>query len=360
MPGLNLDLFSWLGFIALGQGSVILLYLATIIRKGIAKEALVFGVICMLLFNLIHDLLVHIRLLLDLTFFWGLGGIFNPLMVVLIFFVIRSEPFNKRDLLHFVFPLLYILYRFIYKFSLPLQVENLVYYYLHTNEQIIRITPNFILNLFTNCLFPIPYLYVSVFILFKLKNYSWKNWNIIILSVGIILFLNQIFFYSNQLWVGATLWIWKVKVGFMILQVGMLCLGLLLIINPEEKGPKYQDSSLSIGFSKKYYADFIKILELQKAYTDPSISLQSIADQMGVYSKHLSQAINEQSGNNFKDLINAYRILEAQKRLSDASQNHYTVESIGYEVGFNSKTTFYRTFKQTCNMSPAKYRKLYS
>lgn len=60
---------------------------------------------------------------------------------------------------------------------------------------------------------------------------------------------------------------------------------------------------------------------------------------------------------NFFDYINSYRIENAKRLLKSGKFNTLSVEGIGYDCGFNTKATFYATFKKTTGFSPAEFRK---
>ncbi|MES9930149.1 MAG: helix-turn-helix domain-containing protein, partial [Candidatus Thiodiazotropha sp. 6PDIVS] len=71
---------------------------------------------------------------------------------------------------------------------------------------------------------------------------------------------------------------------------------------------------------------------------------------------YLSQVINEQSGYNFFDFINRYRVDEAKRCLTTPS-GQSNVLSIALDSGFNSKSAFYTAFKRHTGQTPSQYRK---
>ena len=59
---------------------------------------------------------------------------------------------------------------------------------------------------------------------------------------------------------------------------------------------------------------------------------------------------------NFYDLINGYGIEEAKRLLLNPRNRNYTILSIGFEAGFNSKTTFNPVFKKFTGLTPTEFR----
>lgn len=92
-------------------------------------------------------------------------------------------------------------------------------------------------------------------------------------------------------------------------------------------------------------------------YLNPTLSLTSLAESVSISSSLLSQIINQGSGCNFSDYINQLRVAKAKEFLKDSTFQQYTIESIGLECGFNSKSTFYAAFKKFTNITPVEFRK---
>lgn len=96
-------------------------------------------------------------------------------------------------------------------------------------------------------------------------------------------------------------------------------------------------------------------VEGQQVYLQPDLTLDSLSQYVGIHPKTLSLLINQHFCLNFNDFINQYRVQEAQRRLVSQQYAHLTIEGIGQEVGFNSKTTFNRAFKAFAKMTAKEY-----
>ncbi|MCQ0113012.1 helix-turn-helix domain-containing protein [Zhouia amylolytica] len=93
----------------------------------------------------------------------------------------------------------------------------------------------------------------------------------------------------------------------------------------------------------------------EKPYLDSEISLQKLALLLNLPEKQLSQLINQQTGKHFFDYINEFRINEAKILLKENPD--LTVLEILYDIGFNSKSSFYTAFKKQTSQTPTAYRK---
>lgn len=100
------------------------------------------------------------------------------------------------------------------------------------------------------------------------------------------------------------------------------------------------------------------LMENEKPYLQPALTLEKLASQLQMPTRSLSNMINRQFSCNFFEFINAYRIDEAKRLLSEPSSVQKNMLDIMYEVGFNSKATFNTLFKKKLGMTPSEYRKL--
>ncbi len=98
-------------------------------------------------------------------------------------------------------------------------------------------------------------------------------------------------------------------------------------------------------------------MENQKPYMDYELNLERLANQLQMPEKELSILINHYLGKHFFDFVNTYRINEAKSILANPECADKTILEILYEVGFNSKSSFYTAFKKATGCTPTQYRK---
>jgi putative ABC transport system permease protein len=100
-----------------------------------------------------------------------------------------------------------------------------------------------------------------------------------------------------------------------------------------------------------------KIVEANLYYQDPELTLRSLAETLNLSPNELSRIINMAFGKNFNDFINEYRIREVTRKMQDPAYDRMTLLGIALDAGFNSKSTFNRTFRQMTGKSPAEYKR---
>lgn len=125
----------------------------------------------------------------------------------------------------------------------------------------------------------------------------------------------------------------------------------------ENEFVKYQKSSPGDDVIQNVYEKLITRMAQEKLYKDPDLNLNYVAQLLDVHPNILSQTINSVENKNFYDYINRQRV-EEFKRIASLSENQkYTILSLAFESGFNSKTSFNRNFKKYMNCSPSEFLK---
>ena len=124
------------------------------------------------------------------------------------------------------------------------------------------------------------------------------------------------------------------------------------------KSEKYKLSTLSAEKTREYAQLLEKVMEKDKLYLDPELTLAKLAATAAIPAKHLSQIINEQYQLNFNDFINRYRVDEARRKLLDPAAKDFKLLRIAFESGFNSKSVFNSAFKKGTGFSPSEFRRL--
>jgi len=98
-----------------------------------------------------------------------------------------------------------------------------------------------------------------------------------------------------------------------------------------------------------------QLMEVEKLYSQETLSLSSLAEQMEINTHQLSELINTRFGKSFSQLVREYRIQEAQRMLIEEPKS--SVLSIGLSTGFTSQSNFYSAFREITGMPPGNYRK---
>ena len=130
--------------------------------------------------------------------------------------------------------------------------------------------------------------------------------------------------------------------------------------NTEEEGEKKEEEDTEND--KVATADDNRIMLLVKkemstryAYRETDLTAELLADRLGIHRNTLSHAINRATDYNFSQYVNSFRIKEAIRIMQKKNLDEIRIDEIYERVGFGSRTSFYRAFKQFTGLTPAEF-----
>lgn len=147
---------------------------------------------------------------------------------------------------------------------------------------------------------------------------------------------------------------------------------ILQMIEKEFNDKKEFYSEVISGYLEVLFAILIRVNNLSKvedvkyanvdfksivSYIEKNIKTvtpSAVAIYSGYNFPYFSKLFKKHMGKNLSEYINLTKLNMASKLLSETDRR---IETIGYEVGFNNKSYFYRVFKRYYGVTPEEYRK---
>jgi AraC-like DNA-binding protein len=96
-------------------------------------------------------------------------------------------------------------------------------------------------------------------------------------------------------------------------------------------------------------------LRREKPYLNPDFELANIASALKVNSKQVSFACKHVLDIKFTDLRAQLRVEHAKELLKKGLSESITIDAIGVDSGFKSRSTYYDAFKAETGMTPSQY-----
>jgi AraC-like DNA-binding protein len=326
---------------------------------------------------------------------------------------LSPTPFapNFMQILGFYLPLISspILYLYIYSFSLgndfswkkywihllPFTVFSFICFYLNlTHSDSIMYKdglpifsnnfPNWFKNTLTIPLALIPgfYTILSLRVLLNYQklipeNYSytekinlnWLKWIVVsLLVVFVTLFplitygvnLGLVTYQNLFAVVGSILTFYLFFIGFFGIRQTTVFTNIPIETNFERtiiSKPNYKNSGLNDEMVDDFFQKLTLHMEENRPYLDENLSLATLANQLDLTSNQLSQIINQKTSSNFFNFINGYRVEAVKERLKNPAFAHYSILAIGFDCGFQSKSSFNKIFKQMVGKTPLGFQK---
>ncbi len=116
---------------------------------------------------------------------------------------------------------------------------------------------------------------------------------------------------------------------------------------------EYKRSSLKPEDAFKIHIELQELMTKTKPYLNPKLTIRELAHSLAISTNHLSQVINQNEKVNFHDFVNKYRVEEFIQRAKN--NDTYSLLSLAYDSGFNSKSTFNSVFKKLKSTTPSQY-----
>ncbi|NOX95212.1 MAG: helix-turn-helix transcriptional regulator [Alphaproteobacteria bacterium] len=186
------------------------------------------------------------------------------------------------------------------------------------------------------------------------RSLDWLR-NMLLLFSGVWLFLG----IKQALWVSGVSWpLFSSALAFfeMFSIAAFAFLGLRqpalsfdqAIAAPSPRAPILTDAHMA-----RIAAKLISALNTDRLYAQSDLSLRKLSDVTGVTKNHISETLSQHLEVNFFDFVNRCRVDEAKRLLAETDE---TVLAVGFEVGFNSRSTFNAAFKKHGGSTPSAYR----
>jgi AraC-like DNA-binding protein len=321
------------------------------------------------------------------------GSIFSklslsPFILLLLPFIylyvkksIAEQPsVNRNEIKHFIIPLLLVLAGIYYNPLYRLENE------MHNNP---RLEVGIIVYLLVSVLYVVYYMYI-IYQQIRLHQKSIPdhfsyvsskitlNWVKIVLILfivnwlmtGIVISLN-IYQEQQVINAGMVFFINIALFSFAISYFGFLqptifqsikqpeAAGQAKVVKPDDRASKqkYQKSTLSEEQAKKYLEKVNQLLNSERIYLNPELTIQNVSEKLDIPKHHLTESLNTYMGKSFYTLINEYRIDSFKKMAADKNNKHLTLLALAYDSGFNSKSSFNMVFKNYTGLTPSQYMK---
>ena len=95
----------------------------------------------------------------------------------------------------------------------------------------------------------------------------------------------------------------------------------------------------------------------ERMYCDPNLTRTMVAEKLNISEGYLSELLGTNLKIGFNDFINTFRVDRTIKMFHDSQFHLFSIEAIGFEAGFKSKSVFYTAFKKVTQKTPGEYRK---
>ncbi len=190
-------------------------------------------------------------------------------------------------------------------------------------------------------------------------EFNWIKWLLYAVVFGfainfIVNTLGQMFSFDYKAY-WASYFALAVMIYFLSIQgfISVQKLSKPLLFVPEVQEPVKTDLNNIEQWKNKL--DFV--ITNERPYLRPDLTLNELARLVDTNTSIISKVINTGYQQNFNDFINRLRIEAVIAKMQTHELQRFTLMSIAFDCGFNSKATFNRAFHKFKGCSPSEYLK---
>lgn len=287
----------------------------------------------------------------------------------------RKKVFSRKDLIHFLPAIIYLIYSLVVFIVDKLILEE---FYFYADDRDKDLVFWYQMSGLLSMLF---YLFISLRYYQNYRKLSlqevsfadeiafkWvKNFAI---AFGLILVLRVLFFILNPEWgqFGRKYWYY---LCFSILlmyisitgysntirttiRLGLSQLGSFVPLEKEEIVETNMDTTEDLAL-QEWKHKITQLFETEHVYQNANLTLTDLAQQLSTNRNIISRSINQEFGMNFNDFVNEKRAEAVIAKLKNGEHRTNTLLGIALDCGFNSKTTFNRSFKKHTGSTPKQF-----
>jgi len=132
-------------------------------------------------------------------------------------------------------------------------------------------------------------------------------------------------------------------------------------IKLEQAGPdpteeRYRKSKLTDDMKEEIKTRILSYFKEKAPFFNPELSMLLLSEELNIPKHQLTEVLNTIIGKNFFQFVNEYRVEAVKQKLSDRSSDKFSIEVIGYDCGFSSKSSFFSVFKNITGHTPTQFK----
>lgn len=123
---------------------------------------------------------------------------------------------------------------------------------------------------------------------------------------------------------------------------------------PARKPAVPAKDEIMVSSEKPLWERIQQVMEQEDIWSDPSLSVESLARSCGTNVLYLGNSIKENTGWGANEYINRKRIGYVCQRLHEDPS--LSLQDVFYEAGYRARTTAWRNFREIVGVSPSEYK----
>ncbi|MEA3450783.1 MAG: helix-turn-helix domain-containing protein [Bacteroidota bacterium] len=119
---------------------------------------------------------------------------------------------------------------------------------------------------------------------------------------------------------------------------------------------KYKKSKLTDKKKNDIKDLLLLYFKNEKPYLNSDLNMLFLSKKLNIPKYQLTEILNTTIGKNFFQFVNEYRVNTVKEKLIDPDNDNFSIEAIGYDCGFSSKSSFFSVFKNETGQTPLQFK----
>ncbi|MCD4768619.1 MAG: helix-turn-helix domain-containing protein [Bacteroidales bacterium] len=126
--------------------------------------------------------------------------------------------------------------------------------------------------------------------------------------------------------------------------------------DPDQTEERYKKSKLTTHKKEEIKTLILKYFKEKTPYLNSELSMLIFSEELHIPKHQLTEVLNTVIGKNFFQFVNEQRVEAVKQKLSDPGNDIFSIEAIGYDCGFSSKSSFFSVFKSITGQTPLQFK----
>lgn len=126
---------------------------------------------------------------------------------------------------------------------------------------------------------------------------------------------------------------------------------------PFQKRSNVENNRLKPNEIRKLQKRLHFFMSQEKVFLQQDLTLKSLAGKLSTSSNNVSWLLNQVYQTSFYDYVNQHRIREFVSKIERQEHERHTLLALAMDVGYTSKSTFNKAFKNIMGVTPSHYIK---
>lgn len=282
----------------------------------------------------------------------------GPFILIVVKSYFTNLKFKQWNNLVFFLPQILIAILFISNFAANSNIENISNFHKLFNIQVTLIlaTSNTVF-----CLFSLYY-FKSNNKIYEIDRPNNSSWVYCLILSALVLYSIYLFICISSCLINILSLPLSIDLSLKFASILIIFTSYFLVSKTDNKAninnSINNEDGICVKGNKEFESLLLKInnhILDNNSFTNPEYSIDNLSNELHIKKNRIVSLFSDYLNTSFNDYLNKHRIDDYKRKCLSGKYINMSITGVAYESGFNSKATFYRTFKKVDTLPPRHY-----